>query len=189
MGRVGALYERCFIQSVNRIVLLFLQSSVELVSGKYPHMTNDYPLNSADGRRKLEHAIVDTVREPLVVLDGELRVITASRSFYLAFKVTPDQVEGRLLYELGGGEWNIPAPARCLRRSFRSIPRWKNTRSSTISRRDRCALRRSRSCACGGEVVGRLRAAVQHDHQRDRLAVTIAAGMYSLYARVPARSL
>jgi PAS domain-containing protein len=72
-------------------------------------MTNDYPLNSADGRRKLEHAIVDTAREPLVVLDGELRVITASRSFYLAFKVTPDQVEGRLLYELGGGEWNIPA--------------------------------------------------------------------------------
>jgi two-component sensor histidine kinase len=71
-------------------------------------MANGYPLNSADGRRKLEHAIVDTVREPLVVLDGELRVITASRSFYLAFKVTPDQVEGRLLYELGGGEWNIP---------------------------------------------------------------------------------
>lgn len=77
-------------------------------------MTDDYPLDSADGRRKLEHAIVDTVREPLVVLDGELRVVTASRSFYLAFKVTPDQVEGRLLYELGGGEWNIPALRKLL---------------------------------------------------------------------------
>jgi two-component sensor histidine kinase len=104
MGIARTLYERCFIYRVNRMVLLFLQSSV-----KYPHMTSDYPLNSTDGRRRLEHAIVDTVREPLVVLDGALRVITASRSFYLAFKVTPDQVEGRLLYELGGGEWNIPA--------------------------------------------------------------------------------
>jgi len=72
-------------------------------------MVDDYPLNSADGRRKLEHAIVDTVREPLVVLDGALRVITASRSFYLAFKETPDQVEGRMLYELGNGQWNVPA--------------------------------------------------------------------------------
>jgi two-component sensor histidine kinase len=77
-------------------------------------MVDSYPLDSADGRRKLEHAIVDTVREPLVVLDGELRVVTASRSFYLAFKVTPDQVEGRLLYELGGGEWNIPALRKLL---------------------------------------------------------------------------
>jgi len=114
MGIAGTLYERCFIHRAHQMVLLFLKSSVESISGKYPHMTNDYPLNSADGRRRLEHAIVDTVREPLVVLDGELRVITASRSFYLAFKVTPDQVEGRLLYELGGGEWNIPALRKLL---------------------------------------------------------------------------
>jgi len=52
---------------------------------------------------------VDTVREPLVVLDGELRVLTASRSFYLAFKVTRDKVEGRMLYDLGNGQWDIPA--------------------------------------------------------------------------------
>jgi two-component sensor histidine kinase len=72
-------------------------------------MAKDHPLSSADGRRKLEHAIVDTVREPLVVLDSALRVVAASRSFYLAFKVTRDQVEGRKLYELGNGQWNIPA--------------------------------------------------------------------------------
>jgi two-component sensor histidine kinase len=53
-------------------------------------------------------AIVDTVREPLVVLDQDLRVIAASRSFYRTFKVKPEDTEGRLLYELGGGEWNIP---------------------------------------------------------------------------------
>jgi two-component sensor histidine kinase len=72
-------------------------------------MIDDYPLSNADGRRKLEHAIVDTVREPLVVLDGELRVVTASRSFYLAFKEAPEAVEGRMLYDLGNGQWNIPA--------------------------------------------------------------------------------
>ncbi|MDO8876586.1 MAG: histidine kinase dimerization/phosphoacceptor domain -containing protein [Pseudolabrys sp.] len=56
----------------------------------------------------LAHAIVNTVREPIVVLDKELRVIVASRSFYSTFKVDPDVTEGRLLFELGDGEWDIP---------------------------------------------------------------------------------
>ncbi|MBI2716991.1 MAG: ATP-binding protein [Rhizobiales bacterium] len=53
-------------------------------------------------------AIVATVREPLVVLDQDLRVIAASRSFYRTFNVDPGETEGRLLYELGNGEWDIP---------------------------------------------------------------------------------
>jgi two-component sensor histidine kinase len=53
-------------------------------------------------------AIVNTVREPLVVLDQDLRVIAASRSFYLTFKVNPADTEGKLLYELGDGVWDIP---------------------------------------------------------------------------------
>ena len=53
-------------------------------------------------------AIVATVREPLVVLDQDLRVIAASRSFYRTFKVDPGNTEGHLLYELGNGEWDIP---------------------------------------------------------------------------------
>jgi len=53
-------------------------------------------------------AIVATVREPLVVLDQDLRVIAASRSFYGTFKANPGETEGRLLYELGNGEWDIP---------------------------------------------------------------------------------
>jgi chemotaxis protein methyltransferase CheR len=53
-------------------------------------------------------AIVDTVREPLLVLDEKLRVVAASRSFYSTFKVDRTDTEGKLLYELGGGEWNIP---------------------------------------------------------------------------------
>jgi two-component system CheB/CheR fusion protein len=61
------------------------------------------------GARELAESIVDTVREPLVVLDGGLRVVSASRSFYERFHVASEETVGRLLYELGNGQWNIPA--------------------------------------------------------------------------------
>jgi PAS domain S-box-containing protein len=53
-------------------------------------------------------SIVATIREPLIILDGTLRIKTASRSFYDTFHVTPSATEGRHLCELGNGEWNIP---------------------------------------------------------------------------------
>ncbi|MGD0027221.1 MAG: histidine kinase dimerization/phosphoacceptor domain -containing protein [Xanthobacteraceae bacterium] len=62
----------------------------------------------------LAEAIVDTVREPLVVLDRDLRVVTASRSFYETFRVERQHTVGRKLYELGGGQWNIPALRKLL---------------------------------------------------------------------------
>ena len=57
----------------------------------------------------LAQAIVDTVREPLLVLNRELRVIVASRSFYGVFRVEPQHTQGRLLHELGNGQWDIPS--------------------------------------------------------------------------------
>jgi two-component sensor histidine kinase len=56
----------------------------------------------------LAQGIVDTVREPMLVLDAELRVITASRSFCTVFKVKSEDTEGKLLYTLGDGQWDIP---------------------------------------------------------------------------------
>jgi chemotaxis protein methyltransferase CheR len=56
----------------------------------------------------LAQGIVDTVREPVLVLDKELRVVAASRSFYSAFKVSPENTQGKLLYALGDGQWDIP---------------------------------------------------------------------------------
>src|SRR5687767_973807 len=52
--------------------------------------------------------IVDTVREPLLILDATLRVRSANRAFYQTFHVTPGETEGRLIYELGNGQWDIP---------------------------------------------------------------------------------
>lgn len=53
-------------------------------------------------------AIIDTVREPLIVLDGDLRVQKANASFYHTFHVLPEETENRHLYELGNGQWDIP---------------------------------------------------------------------------------
>ena len=53
-------------------------------------------------------AIVNTVREPLVILNKDLNVITANRAFYETFNFVPDKVENRPFYELGEGELNIP---------------------------------------------------------------------------------
>ena len=56
----------------------------------------------------LAQAMVDTVREPLIVLDKDLRVVAASRSFYVKFMTVPDDTQGKHFYELGDGEWDIP---------------------------------------------------------------------------------
>ena len=53
-------------------------------------------------------AIVETVREPLVILNQNLEVIHANRTFYETFRAAPQETEGRLIYGLGNGQWNIP---------------------------------------------------------------------------------
>ena len=53
--------------------------------------------------------IIRTVREPLVVLNSNLRVVSANPSFYRTFEVTPQEIEGQLLYDLGNRQWDIPA--------------------------------------------------------------------------------
>jgi PAS domain S-box-containing protein len=52
--------------------------------------------------------IVDTVREPLLILDTTLRVRSANRAFYQTFHVSSAETENRLIYELGNGQWDIP---------------------------------------------------------------------------------
>ena len=67
------------------------------------------PFKDIEDARALAQAIVDTVREPLLVLDGDLRVLAVSRSYYLTFQVNRQDVLGRQLYALGDGQWHIPA--------------------------------------------------------------------------------
>jgi len=58
--------------------------------------------------RKFAESIVDTLREPFVILDGDLRIVTAGQSFYNTFKVTPEETEGKLIYNLSNRQWDIP---------------------------------------------------------------------------------
>lgn len=64
---------------------------------------------SAQAAQHFAESIVDTVREPLLVLDGDLLVISASRSFYQRFQVRPEETIGQRLYDLGNRQWDIPA--------------------------------------------------------------------------------
>ncbi len=59
--------------------------------------------------RRVAQSIVDAVREPLVVLDAGMKVVSASRAFYEQFKVKPGETVGRFLHELGNRQWDIPA--------------------------------------------------------------------------------
>jgi PAS domain-containing protein len=71
-------------------------------------MLDSQPFLENKEAAKLAQAIVDTVREPLLVLDRDLGVLAASRSFYLTFKVAKADTIGRPLYALGDGQWDIP---------------------------------------------------------------------------------
>jgi len=71
-------------------------------------LPNNQPFVDVEDGRALAQAIVDTIREPLLVLDQDLRVVAASRSFYLTFKMVPRDVQGHPVYTLGDGQWDIP---------------------------------------------------------------------------------
>src|SRR5450432_3052002 len=58
--------------------------------------------------------IIATLREPFLVLDHDLRVKTANRSFYDTFQVPMEETENRLVYDLGNGQWDIPALRKLL---------------------------------------------------------------------------
>jgi two-component system CheB/CheR fusion protein len=84
-----------------------------VINGVVLAFTNISARAQADAKaraaRLLADNIIDTVREPLLVLDAEMKVISASRAFYQRFRFLPKDVVGRCLYELGNGQWDIPA--------------------------------------------------------------------------------
>jgi two-component system CheB/CheR fusion protein len=63
---------------------------------------------SEDEEREYSESIINTVRESLIALNQDLRVVSVSRSFYEVFKVNPEETLGQLIYDLGNKQWNIP---------------------------------------------------------------------------------
>ncbi len=62
---------------------------------------------------RLARGIIDTIRQPILILNDQLKVESANRFFYETFEVTAEQTEGRFVYELGNRQWDIP-PLRLL---------------------------------------------------------------------------
>jgi PAS domain S-box-containing protein len=61
-----------------------------------------------DDALQFSESIVNTVRESLVVLDADMRVVSANRSFFRTFEIKAEDTEGKLFYTLDGGQWDIP---------------------------------------------------------------------------------
>jgi PAS domain S-box-containing protein len=64
---------------------------------------------SFEDARKYTESIVETIREPLVVLTSDLKVISANRSFYETFQVTPEETGRKFIFNIGNHQWDIPA--------------------------------------------------------------------------------
>ena len=73
-----------------------------------PTVPKDVPFAAVPDAAALAHAIVDTVRDPLLVLDHDLRIVAASRAFCQTFHLVDRDVRGRMIYEIDEGQWNIP---------------------------------------------------------------------------------
>ncbi len=65
-------------------------------------------LRAAEAARDYAEGMIETVREPLLVLNGDLRIQRATSAFYETFRVSRAETEDRLLYDIGNGQWNIP---------------------------------------------------------------------------------
>ena len=63
---------------------------------------------AAEEAPEFAESIINTIREPLICLDRDLRVVTVSRSFYEFFKVQSEETVGQLIYDLGNKQWDIP---------------------------------------------------------------------------------
>ncbi len=98
---------------IDKTELLARVRSLLKIKG-YNDLMNDYrkelevTKKTADDALEFAESIINTVRDPLIVLDQDLRVVKVSRSFYDVFKVIPEETVGQLMYDLGNKQWDIP---------------------------------------------------------------------------------
>jgi len=127
------LIDYSFINDVQGVLdtLQFKERQVETTEGNWflmrimPYRTSENHINGVvvtfneitaikELERSLKDAksyaqnIVDTIQEPLIVLNSGMQVVYANHSFYETFRVTPQETEGRLIYAIGNKQWDIP---------------------------------------------------------------------------------
>ena len=112
--RMNIMIHRKGDQIIKGVVLTFVNIDSQKIAQQEIEALREKEVASA---RRLAENIVDTVRESLLVLDEKMRVITASRRFYKTFKTDPQQTEGKSLFELGDGQWDIPELRKLLEKT------------------------------------------------------------------------
>lgn len=89
----------------------------ERLVSKLEHMTSKLEMELAERKKSEQIAkaacayaekIIDAMQEPLIVMDTNLKVISANRAFYQTFKVEPNETEGRSIFDLCNRQWDIP---------------------------------------------------------------------------------
>ncbi len=93
------------------------RTSTNVIEGAvitFVEITEQKRMQALQDALAFSRGVVNTVREPLVVLDSGLRVMSANRTFYDMFKVVPEDTEQKLIYELGSRQWDIPALRKAL---------------------------------------------------------------------------
>jgi PAS domain S-box-containing protein len=93
-GEFLVLLQRAIDTAFNAVKLRRAKESAEVESKRY---------------RQLTQSIVDTIRDPLVVLEDDMTVVTASNAFLTMFGITQDEAAGRRISELGQHQWDVPA--------------------------------------------------------------------------------
>jgi PAS domain-containing protein len=98
----------------------------------------------------LAEGIVETIRQPLLILNGDLRVQSSNDAFCKTFRVEPAETEGRMIYELGNNQWDIPRLRELL---TEILPRARPSRHSRSSMPLKGLARRSCWSAPAGYSV------------------------------------
>ncbi len=147
--------------------------------------------SASEAARRFAESIVDAVREPLLVLDGHLQVISASRSFYQRFQVSLEETVGRRLYDLGNRQWDIAA----LRELLESIlPRDQTVDGfavdcelPNVGRRKMMLNARRMRGSIGADPAGHGRSAEPLTHSRRRLDQPLSLPKRSFQVRKASR--
>jgi chemotaxis protein methyltransferase CheR len=120
---VGGLINSSFIQRAGKIIQSKNNKSKicyseSILFKEVSYMNNKNDLSSQPSSVRADEiwefawtyirTVVDTLREPFLVLNDKLEILSANKTFYAVFQVVPEETEGSLVYELGNGQWNIP---------------------------------------------------------------------------------
>ena len=89
-------------------------------------MPPDAAVSDLPAAQRLLLDILDTVREPLIVLDAEFHVTQANRAFFDTFRVAPEDTIGHVLFTLGDGQWDIAPLRELLRDKLAAEPQLNN---------------------------------------------------------------